>query len=82
MSKTITVRLTDQTPESLVSKAKALAGQNGIKLTGDAQTGHFHGHGVEGRYHFIADSLKITILRKPIILPWSLVETTVARFFL
>lgn len=81
MSKTIKVKLIDRSPEYIVHKAKTMAGQNGLKFIGDTQTGHFHGRGIEGRYHFGVDSLSITIIRKPIILPWALVETTVAEFF-
>lgn len=81
MSKTITIKLTDQSPETLVDKARHQANQNGLKFTGDAQTGHFHGRGLEGRYHFLGDHLRITIQRKPLIMPWSLVENTIARFF-
>ncbi|QSA97686.1 hypothetical protein [Methylococcus sp. EFPC2] len=81
MSKIITIKLADRSPEHLVGKARNQAGQNGLNFTGDVNTGHFHGRGLEGRYHIHGDHLRITILRKPLILPWSLVETTIHQFF-
>ena len=81
MAKTIIVKLANRDPEQLVTRARSLAGENGLHFAGDSSAGHFHGRGLEGRYHFSAQALQITILRKPLILPWSLVEMTVSQYF-
>lgn len=68
-------------PEQLIEQAKAAANKNGVTMLGDANTGCFSGSGVEGQYAVDGESLSITILKKPIIMPWVFIETAITEFF-
>lgn len=80
MSKTIEVKL-NRDPQEVVAKFKATAEKNGVHMAGDHQGGEFHGKGIEGRYAIVGDALTITLLKKPIFLSWSLMETKVREYF-
>ncbi|MFN5746705.1 MAG: hypothetical protein ACK443_11570 [Methylococcaceae bacterium] len=68
-------------PEDVIAKAKTAARNNGVNLVGDGQTGHFVGHGIEGSYLILEDTLAIQISKKPFIMPWSLIESTLRNYF-
>jgi len=80
MARTFAVRLSENINEALAS-ARSAAKQNGVDFIGDHLSGHFKGKGIEGRYEITDNVLALTVLRKPLILPWSLIETTVTDFF-
>jgi hypothetical protein len=80
MSKSFEVTL-KLTPAEVIARAREAAQQNGLILNGDEQTGHFAGRGVEGVYAITGDKLAITVLKKPVILPWALLESQVRTFF-
>ena len=67
--------------EEVVEKAKAASKSNGVAMEGDHSKGHFNGQGVEGNYHIEGSTLKISITKKPLIVPWSLLETKIKNFF-
>lgn len=80
MSKSFEVKL-NRDPDEIIAQAREAAHKNGIQFTGDGQTGHFVGHGIEGSYLILEDTLSIQISKKPFIMPWSLIETTVRKYF-
>ena len=80
MSKSFEVRLS-RDPEQVIADARTAASQNGVRFEGDSQTGHFAGHGIEGSYLILDDTLSINISKKPFIMPWSMIESTVNKFF-
>lgn len=80
MSKILHITL-KQPAEQLIQQAKATAGKNGVALEGDAGGGRFAGSGIEGQYAVEGERLCITILKKPLIMPWAFIETAVAEFF-
>lgn len=67
--------------EEVVAKAKAASKSNGVTMEGDHSKGHFNGQGVEGNYHIEGSTLTIRITKKPLIVPWSLLETKIKNFF-
>jgi hypothetical protein len=80
MSKTLQVTL-KQSPEKLIQHAKTLAGKNGMQLEGDSRAGLCTGLGVEAQYRVEGNQLFITVLKKPMIMPWVLIEKTITGFF-
>jgi len=80
MSKKISIKHSHDAHE-LVTKFKVAAQSNGFHLVGDVHSGHFNGKGIEGRYEIYEDVVAITILKKPIFLTWTLIETKITDFF-
>ena len=80
MSKSFSMPLKDD-PAALVERARKLAEDTGAEFGGDATSGHFAAKGVEGEYVVEGDSITVTVTRKPMVAPWSLVESKVKEFF-
>ncbi len=80
MSKQIIVKLNRDARE-LVARFKVAAEKNGIHMAGDHQRGKFIGMGIEGRYEIEGDMLAIHILKKPMLISWSIIEAKVREFF-
>lgn len=80
MSKSFEIKL-NRDPDEFIAKARAMAHSHGVLFEGDGQTGHFAGHGIEGSYLILEDTLSIQISKKPFIMPWSLIESTVRKYF-
>ncbi|WP_156912841.1 hypothetical protein [Methylocaldum szegediense] len=80
MSKVVEVKL-NRPAEELVAKAKEAARDKGIHFVGDEQKGQFAGNGIEGHYRINGDTLSIRISKKPLIVPWNLIEAAVRSYF-
>lgn len=82
MSKTKTFAFPlSQEPDLVVAKARKAAAENGVRFDGDHQQGQFAGHGIEGFYSIGEAELTVQISRKPIIMPWSMIESSMRKFF-
>lgn len=79
-AKTYTVVLS-KTPESVIAKARKTASSNGFDFLGDETEGRFTGKGLHGRYRIDGAEMSITIDKKPLILPWGLIESSIKSFF-
>lgn len=80
MQKKISVNLTADA-NAVITRIKAAAVQNGIHLEGDALSGQFNGKGMKGSYEIHNATMIITISKKPLLMPWSLIESSVVDFF-
>ncbi|MDD2767461.1 MAG: hypothetical protein PHT19_01925 [Methylococcus sp.] len=80
MSKKIEIKVASE-PQTLVAKAHNAARAKGMEFSGDENAGRFSGNGVDGVYEFQGDLLAITITKKPFVLPWAVIETSVKSFF-
>ncbi len=80
MSKSFEVKLNGNVDE-IIAKARHAAKHSGIHFEGDEQTGHFAGHGIEGSYLIFEDILSAQIAKKPLIMPWSMIESTLRKYF-
>ncbi|MEO8705667.1 MAG: DUF697 domain-containing protein [Kofleriaceae bacterium] len=80
MSRVIEVAVTGD-PQAVVDKAKAAAQRFGAQFAGDRFAGTFAGNGIEGHYRFAAQTIVVTIEKKPDFAPWSMVETAIRGFF-
>lgn len=80
MSKCFEIEISTN-PDDLITKAKQAADKKGIHFNGDSCSGAFLGQGIEGQYQRINNTLEVTINKKPIIVPWRIVETSLKNFF-
>ncbi len=80
MSKSFRMPLKEE-PAALVERARKLAEDAGADFSGDATSGQFAAKGVEGEYAVEGDSITVTVTRKPMVAPWSMVEAKVKQFF-
>lgn len=68
-------------PSRVIEKAREAAAGSGVRFDGNEQHGLFSGHGIEGSYAIQGALLRIQISRKPIIMPWSMIESSMRKFF-
>ncbi len=80
MSKSFSMPLNDD-PAALVERARKLAEDRGVEFSGDVSSGHFAAKWVEGEYVIEGDNITVTVTRKPMVAPWSMVESKVKEFF-
>ena len=80
MSKSFSVNFTGDAT-SLLERARKTAADNGAQVTGDTNKGSFSGRGVEGSYTVSGNTVNVTVDKKPMIIPWSLVESQLKQFF-
>ncbi|WP_139559522.1 hypothetical protein [Methylotetracoccus oryzae] len=78
--KTYQVALSKE-PSVVIEKARKTAGSNGFEFAGDEMEGRFAGKGLQGRYRIEGAQMSIMIDKKPLILPWSLIESSIKSFF-
>ena len=79
MSRTIRVNTTER-PSTLVARAAGIK-KYGVDFKGDTTSGSFSGKGVEGTYSIQDRIVTLTIIDKPFLIPWGLVEFQVRGFF-
>ncbi len=80
MAQTFTVDL-DETPETIVERARLAARKAGADFEGDAASGRFAAMGVEGGYSIQDGRVVVTVTRKPALAPWGMVEAKLRGFF-
>ncbi len=80
MSKSFSIPFIGDTT-SLLERARKAAADNGAQVTGDTHKGTFSGRGVEGSYTVSGNTVNVTVDKKPMIIPWSLVESQLKQFF-
>lgn len=81
MCKTFTVEIPPQDRELFLENARSSAEAMGATIEGDMTGGVFSGRGVEGEYRIAGDQVTVTIMKKPALAPWPLIETIVKDFF-
>ncbi len=79
MAKTFSYAITED-PQQLITKVKQIASEKGIDVSGDHQQGSLSGQGVNADYLLQDSILTITVQKKPLIVPWSMVEKMVTNF--
>ncbi len=83
MSRTFT-HTVKSTPAQLLNALKEeLAKQGGIRFNGDQSSGTISGKGFAGEYNLTQSSegtrLTLTITKKPFIVPWGMIESTIEK---
>ena len=69
-----------RTAEEVLAQAKAQARGAGIAMVGDAASGSFQGV-ASGTYTVEGRRLKIQVTKKPGLVPWGMVESTLRKLF-
>jgi hypothetical protein len=70
-----------QEADQVIKRARLAAEKNGVHMVGDASAGKFVGHGLEGHYTIAGRTVAITIHRKPMLVPWAMIESRLHEFF-
>lgn len=80
MAHSFNITLSEE-PASVVEKVRKLVTENGGQFSGDSSSGSFAGSGVKGAYHISGQIVTITITKKPLLAPMSLVESKIREYF-
>ena len=67
-------------PSDLLKQAQQMAEKNGASFTIKHNWGKFNWSGIKGSLRVQEDKIIITILDKPFIVPWRIVENTINNF--
>jgi hypothetical protein len=70
-----------QNPTHLVTHLQNAARDHGMHFCGDDRSGHFRGMGIEGQYVIRDQTFRITVRKKPLLVPWSMLEAKLTEFF-
>jgi hypothetical protein len=82
MAHTITLFLSDGSFSHILERARTEAQKRGVILTGDDYQGRFtNNSNVVGNYQVRGDRVVITVAKKPLLAPWSLVDQQIREFF-
>lgn len=68
-------------PAAVVKSARAQAAKHEFEFDGDENEGRFAGKGIQGLYTISGQEMKITIAKKPMLLPWAVIESAITKFF-
>ncbi|MCH9698836.1 MAG: hypothetical protein K0U68_12100 [Gammaproteobacteria bacterium] len=79
MSKTFTFTINGDS-QSIISNARQIASEKGISMQGDHLQGHLSGQGIHADYTVENSRLTLNVSSKPLIVPWSMVESMIAQF--
>jgi hypothetical protein len=81
MAKTFTFPVPPSKPvAALLSRAKAAGKSVGVDFDGDGDEGTFKGV-AEGSYRVAGGTVEITVDKKPMIAPWSMIERKLRELF-
>jgi len=80
MSRRIEIQLNEDGGR-VMERVRATAKNYGAQLVGDDERGQFSGKGIQGTYEIVGDRLAVIISKKPLIMPWGVIENTVRKFF-
>lgn len=80
MSQSFSIKLNSD-PAAVFAKFQATAAKNDVSCSGNQNAGQFSGSGIQGSYSLVGNELTVTIDKKPMLIPWSVVESKVRAFF-
>ncbi len=63
-----------------LAEARRRGAEVGVTLTGDARSGEFRG-AAAGRYRVEGRTLFLEVDKKPLIVPWSVIESALKKLF-
>jgi hypothetical protein len=70
---------------AMLARVQALIVREGSMFAGDSKAGRFSGHSllgeIESRYLIFAESIRITITNKPMLVPCSGIEERIRGYF-
>lgn len=79
MAKSFEVDLTEAV-EDLLERTRKTATEGGFTFEGDVAGGNIAGQGFEGVYKVADGRIVVTIHKKPMVVPWFVVESKIKNF--
>jgi hypothetical protein len=80
MSRSVTGPLPD-TADVVIGKLRALAERHDVEFEGDVFKGYANGKGFHITYLIAGADVTVTVTKKPLLVPWSVVEKALDRLF-
>jgi hypothetical protein len=80
MTRSVTGELKDD-PGLIVERLHKLARKHDIEFKGDSLQGYAKGKGFHVEYAIEGVSCTLTVTKKPLLVPWSLVESQLEKLF-
>lgn len=80
MSRSVTGHL-PESAEVVVAKLKKMAIKHDIEFSGDTTKGYARGKGFHVEYVLVGTQCTLTVTKKPMLVPWSLVESQLHKLF-
>ena len=82
MAHTVTISINNRSPVQMLEKAQTEAQRFGFIFVGDQYCGRFtNNHNLDGTYRVNGGRIVVTVVKKPMLAPWSVVEQQVREFF-
>lgn len=80
MSRSVTGQLPEPA-DVIVEKLKKLAVKHDIEFAGDVVRGYARGKGFHIEYRVEGVSCTLTVTKKPLLVPWAMVESQLHKLF-
>ncbi len=80
MSRSVTGELKED-PKLIIEKLYHLAGKHDVEFEGDDEKGYAKGKGFHVNYVIVGTSCTLTVTKKPLLIPWTLVEHQLEKLF-
>ena len=82
MAHTITVSISNGSVFEILERAQTEAQKFGVIFAGNEYYGRFtNNRNVDGNYQVSGNRVVVTVVRKPMLAPWSVVEQQIREFF-
>ncbi|MCP5020079.1 MAG: hypothetical protein GY938_33050 [Ketobacter sp.] len=80
MTRSVTGRLKED-PSVIVERLHRMAKKHDVEFSGDVEKGYARGKGFHVEYVVLGESCTLTVTKKPMLIPWSLVEHQLEKLF-
>ncbi|RLT99949.1 MAG: hypothetical protein D9N11_13660 [Ketobacter sp.] len=80
MTRSVTGRLKED-PKVIVERLVRLAVKHDVEFEGDSEKGFAKGKGFHVEYIVVGESCTLTVTKKPMLIPWALVESQLEKLF-
>ena len=82
MAHTITVPISNGSPVEMLERAQTEAQRFGFIFVGNQYCGRFtNNHNLDGVYQVNGSRVLVTVVKKPMLAPWSVVDQHIQDFF-
>lgn len=68
-------------PEVILEKLETLAVKHSIEFSGSVEKGYARGKGFHVEYVVVGTRCTLTVTKKPLLVPWALVEAQLHKLF-
>lgn len=80
MTRSVTGRLKED-PKVIIELLVRLADKHDVEFEGDSERGYAKGKGFHVEYTVVGESCTLTVTKKPLLIPWTLVESQLEKLF-